>query len=135
MSVIINTLRVEDWDEFPNFSREEFDHGGPEMALSFLVSLQQARTICENLCKDAGEEVIPFIINSGSRSKERNRQVGGKPDSSHLIGHACDIRAISSRDRFFIMKSLMLAGLPRIGSYYWGFHVDNDPRKDWNVLF
>ena len=39
-----------------------------------------------------GEEDTPIIINSGYRSPELNRKVGGSPTSNHLTGCAVDIR-------------------------------------------
>lgn len=106
-----------DWSKYPNFSRHEFDHGGPEMNEQFMGKLQLARKICAQLCKEQGYPEIPFKINSGSRSKEKNQQVGGKPDSTHLYGCACDIVAVGSRARFLIVKSLILAGFTRIFIY------------------
>ncbi len=39
-----------------------------------------------------GEGDDPIIINSGYRSWEVNKRVGGSPDSNHLVGCAADIR-------------------------------------------
>jgi hypothetical protein len=39
-----------------------------------------------------GEKDTPIIINSGYRSPELNRKVGGSATSNHLIGCAVDIR-------------------------------------------
>ncbi len=115
------------WNNYPNFSWSEFDDGGPEMHPEFMRKLQLARWICHSLCIQKGVEPIPFIITSGSRSEENNQQVGGKPDSTHLYGRACDIAAVSSRDRKLITESLMLAGFSRIGisaeDYF--IHVDD----------
>lgn len=36
----------------------------------------------------------PIIINSGYRSKELNKKVGGSPTSNHLTGCAVDIRVV-----------------------------------------
>lgn len=33
-----------------------------------------------------------LIVNSGFRTSERNKAVGGVPTSQHLVGSACDIR-------------------------------------------
>ena len=130
---------VDNWNKFPNFSRHEFDHGGSEMLLRFMIMLQEARDFARDICKEINEPEIPFVINSGSRSKERNRQVGGKPDSTHLFGCASDIRALTSREKFVIVKSLMLAGFTRIFIYPRFVHVDIGevlvtPIKHLNVL-
>ena len=120
----MSLMRVTNWNEFQNFSRREFDHGGPEMVLSFMRRLQQARDISKELCQEIGVPEIVFSINSGSRDEERNRQVGGTPDSTHLYGCACDIRALTSREKFVIVKSLILAGFTRIFIYSNFIHVD-----------
>ena len=39
-----------------------------------------------------GEEDTPIIINSGYRSPELNKKVGGSPTSNHLTGCAVDIK-------------------------------------------
>lgn len=129
-----------DWSRVPDFTSDEFDHGGPEMDEAFMLRLQTARSICRELCLEAGVPEISFVINSGSRSEKRNRQVGGKPDSTHLYGRACDIRASSSREKFFIVKSLLLAGFTRVGIYENFIHVDNGddfdtPMKKPYVIF
>ena len=43
-----------------------------------------------NLLYDDGSH--PIVINSGYRSEEVNRTVGGAPNSNHLTGCAADIR-------------------------------------------
>lgn len=106
-----------DWSRYPNFKKEKFDDGGPEMNVVFMLKLQAARYLAEILCIEKGYplSLAWFVITSGSRSEENNRQVGGKPDSTHLYGRACDIRSESSRARAIIVKSLLLAGFTRIG--------------------
>lgn len=123
------------WSEFKDFKRHEFDHGGPEMQLGFMQRLQAARDIARELCRELEIDEVKFVINSGSRDEERNRQVGGEPDSSHLYGCACDIKALSSRERFIIVKSLILAGFTRLGVYASFIHVDNDFEKVQNLIF
>jgi uncharacterized protein YcbK (DUF882 family) len=48
---------------------------------------------CEQHSWDSPEEE-PIIINSGFRSAEVNKAVGGSPSSNHLTGCAVDIRCI-----------------------------------------
>ena len=127
-----------DWTKFLNFKKESFDQGGPPMDENFMHKLQTARSLAEELCKDLGypRSSAYFVINSGSRSEEHNRQVGGKPDSTHLYGRACDIKATNSRSRFIIAKSLLLAGFTRIGIGEDFIHVDiGYPNKDIYVMW
>ena len=104
-----------DWNKYPNFSSWEFEDGGPEMHPDFMKKLQIARNIAD----------IPFNINSGSRSEDKNREVGGKPDSTHLHGRACDIDCDYSRNRFIMVSALIRAGFTRIGIGEGFIHVDD----------
>lgn len=93
--------------------------GKNKMNDGFLTKLDKARAI-------AG---VPFRISSGYRCPNHNRVVGGKPQSSHLAGHAADIVVRSSRDRFKIFKGLIEAGFTRIGVGKSFIHVDDDKNK------
>ena len=53
--------------------------------------LEQLRRRWNNLC---GEGNDPIVINSGFRSPEVNKAVGGVSTSNHLTGCAVDIRCI-----------------------------------------
>ena len=63
------------------------------------VAIENLKRLCKwlehlraqyNLLYDDGSH--PIIINSGYRSEEVNRKVGGAPNSNHLTGCAADIR-------------------------------------------
>lgn len=112
------------------FDIKEFDSpdapgSGEKMDMNFLVKLNAARGIAE----------IPFVINSGYRTKEHNKKVGGKPDSAHLKGMAVDIKVKGSRDRFIIISSLIMAGFNRIGIAKTFIHADTDSSKDREVAW
>ena len=47
---------------------------------------------CHLLLEPARQVVGPIIINSGFRSEDVNRRVGGVRNSQHLVGQAADIR-------------------------------------------
>ena len=47
---------------------------------------------CHLLLEPARNEVGPIIINSGFRSNEVNKMVGGVSNSQHMRGQAADIR-------------------------------------------
>ena len=64
------------------------------------VAIENLKNICENWLEDlrystnalySGKDQ-PIILNSGYRSPEVNKLVGGSPSSNHLTGCAVDIR-------------------------------------------
>ena len=110
------------------FTLDEFDcpslpNSGINMDSDFLNKLEQARKI-------AG---IPFKVTSGYRTKERNEQVGGVPNSSHLIGVASDIAVSSGNERYIILNALIKAGFKRLGVAKTFIHCDTDPNKPNSV--
>jgi len=115
------------------FKQSEFDSpdktgSGANMQQAFLDKLNLARDI-------AG---IPFKINSGFRTKERNAKDGGKVDSPHLFGWAADIdlpNTGGARQRFKIVQALIMAGFNRLGIANGFIHVDCDPTKDKDCIW
>lgn len=113
-----------------HFNISEFDSpdkkgSGKNMDKTFLSMLDEARHIAN----------IPFKINSGYRTKERNKKVGGVKSSSHLKGLACDISCIDSRSRFIILNALIDAGFTRIGIAKTFIHCDIDIDKVQQVIW
>lgn len=49
------------------------------------------KILCSEVLDQAREDYGPMIVNSGFRSKEVNKLVGGKANSYHLTGKAADI--------------------------------------------
>lgn len=78
---------------------------------------------------------VPFVITSGYRCKNHNKEIGGSPTSSHSKGLAADIKCNTSRERFKIIQTLLLAGFTRIGVGKNFIHCDIDKEKDSNVLW
>lgn len=78
---------------------------------------------------------IPFHINSAYRTKEKNSEVGGRPNSSHLRGLAVDIKAADSRTRFKVLNALITVGFNRIGISDTFIHVDLDLEKNGQVIW
>jgi uncharacterized protein YcbK (DUF882 family) len=117
--------------ELKYFKLEEFDSpdfkgSGINMDSDFLTMLDNARHIAQ----------IPFKINSGYRTKERNESLANsKPNSSHLKGKAADISCKGSRERWIILDSLIKAGFNRIGIADTFIHVDSDESKSPNVIW
>jgi uncharacterized protein YcbK (DUF882 family) len=113
-----------------HFTHSEFDSpdqkgSGKNMQQSFLNMLDDAREIAD----------ISFIVNSGFRTKQHNKKVGGKSGSSHLKGYAVDLKAKDSRSRFIMLHALIAVGFTRIGIGKTFIHVDNDPNKDPQVTW
>lgn len=112
------------------FHHSEFDspdikNSGLLMDNDFVLLLNEARKMAN----------IPFIINSGYRSKSHNKKVGGTKDSSHLKGLAVDILCTNSRDRYLIINSLVKCGFHRIGIRKDFIHVDMDEQKGNQVIW
>lgn len=106
------------------FKPHEFDspdelYSGLKMSLSFLLKLDEARGI-------AG---VPFKINSGYRTVNHNKSIGGSPTSSHLKGIAVDIACNSDIDAIKIVAALTEAGIKRIGVGPGFIHCDYDLDK------
>jgi zinc D-Ala-D-Ala carboxypeptidase len=76
----------------------------------------------------------PFIINSGFRCKQNNKDIGGSPDSAHLSGIAADIKTSDSTERFKILRALITCGFSRIGIYDAHIHVDVDYNNKPNKI-
>lgn len=106
--------------EISEFDSPDAPGSGFNMQASFINRLVTAREI-------AG---VPFRINSGYRTPEHNRKVGGTPGSSHLTGWAADIAVKDNRERGVILNALIRAGFSRIGIGKTFLHVDSDPSKN-----
>jgi len=111
-----------------HFSLSEFDcpslpNSGKNMDINFLYKLDHAREL-------AG---ISFKITSGYRTKEHNAEVGGVPNSSHLIGVAADIAVGSGKERYIILNALIKAGFKRLGVAKTFIHCDTDESKPNSV--
>ena len=78
---------------------------------------------------------VPFVINSGYRTRAHNRKVNGAKQSSHLNGMAADIACTDSRQRAYIIGGLLDAGFNRIGIGATFIHVDNDLEKPEDVIW
>lgn len=109
-----------------HFTLDEFacKHCGENhISLDFASRLDSAREF-------AG---VPFIINSGYRCEEHDKNIGGK--GNHPTGMAADILCSSSGDRFRIVQSLLAAGFTRVGIGANFVHVDIVPDKPSKVMW
>ena len=113
------------WFTAAEFASPDQPNSGQEMDSTFIYLLDSARTI-------AG---VPFTINSGYRTKHRNRIVGGVAGSSHTKGLAADIKVKSGRDRKIILEALQEVGFNRFGIGSTFIHVDLDSTKPADVIW
>jgi zinc D-Ala-D-Ala carboxypeptidase len=112
------------------FEYSEFDSPDEKgsyinMDVDFLNKLAKARQSAS----------IAFKITSGYRTPSHNEKVGGVPSSSHTKGHAVDIYAPTSRQKYIIINALLQAGFDRIGVAKNFIHVDDDPTKAEAVIW
>jgi len=94
----------------------------------------------EMLDKARGFAGIPFVITSGCRTIQKNKQVGGKIDSCHLEKNKCsavDIRVRNSQERWKIVNAGIKAGFTRIGIAETFVHFDSckDTRHPDKVIW
>lgn len=78
----------------------------------------------------------PMIVNSAYRTPERNKAVGGAPNSQHLLGRAFDISMANHDPELFVMAA-RTAGFRGIGLYHRSnfIHIDIGPARSWGEPF
>ena len=79
----------------------------------------------------------PIIINSGYRSKEHNKKVGGVENSLHLIGLAVDIhvKGLNSKILYLVMENLIkrkIISNGGLGLYDTFVHYDLGDVRRWD---
>lgn len=111
--------------EYKEFDSPDLEGSYKLMDVDFLNMLAEAREIANT----------PFKITSGYRTESHNEKVGGVIGSSHTLGHAADIYAPLSTQKFRMMEALIEVGFTRIGVSKNFIHVDNDPSKSPLVLW
>ena len=113
-----------------NFSLHEFQctgsgplHEHVQLDENLLQRLQRLRTSIGH----------PIIINSAYRCPERNRQVGGSPNSQHMTGRAVDIRVNGMTPRQVAAEAEKI-GFQGIGIYRTFVHLDTrtGAKARWN---
>lgn len=77
----------------------------------------------------------PLVVASGIRTPERNKQVGGVKNSSHLLGYAVDWRDIFDDYLIQFLDAAWSAGFRRFGIMATGIHTDDDPTKTSPALW
>ena len=112
------------------FNYDEFDSpdelgSGKHMDQDLLDMIDRARALYGK----------PIVVNSGFRTKDHNKKVGGVSSSSHLKGLAIDVACVRSKDRFEMLTALLEVGFNRIGVASTFIHVDVDKNKSQNVIW
>ena len=120
-----------------NFDLTEFDSkDGAEMPAEVLCNV---RKVAENLQVLRDELGAPITVNSGYRSPEHNKRVGGATGSTHLTGHGADIvvKGYTPQQVYDTIERLQAEGRMEQGGLhaYSGFvHYDNgygNRRRRW----
>ena len=79
----------------------------------------------------------PIIVNSGYRSTEYNKKIGGAINSYHVKGQAADIRVegLNSKVLYLVIINLINAKLMKnggVGLYNDFVHYDTGTKRRWN---
>lgn len=94
-----------------NFTLQEFTHSATATAKGIdnvpdAGQVENLRRLCTRLLQPLRELYDePFAINSGFRSTELNKAVGGVPTSQHTKGQAADIRVEIPRELLRVLKT------------------------------
>lgn len=118
------------WNNIRFFTPKEFDSpdlkdSGYNMNPEFMEILDGIRKKCS----------FPFKINSGFRTEEHNKLVGGKESSAHTKGLAADIECKDSNERITIVKTALNIGITRIGIAKNFIHLDMDYNLPQQVMW
>lgn len=103
-----------------NFSLHEFECKDR----SHLVKIDEE--LIEKLQKLRDMLGKPIIVNSGYRTSEYNKRIGGALKSQHMLGTAADIR-VSKMAPSEVAKYAQQVGFRGIGIYDTFVHVDTRP--------
>lgn len=115
-----------------NFRLSEFASkcGSSEIKLNLLLveKLQLLRDRVNEVRKKRGLREVGIRINSGYRTEQHNKAVGGHSESLHTKGTAVDISIDHNVDEVVRMALELFQG---IGVYSWGLHLDLGESKVW----
>lgn len=110
-----------------NFSKQEFE--SKDGALMGTVALHNVKKLAENLQRLRDFLGVPIHINSGYRSFEHNKRIGGRKGSFHVKGMAADIAVKNMKPkkvRKAILELIKVGGMSEggIGLYNGFVHYD-----------
>lgn len=129
----IHYTEVKNW-RWPNFSRAEIackqvSKKGNCYCGGSIVIDEHSMDCLQRFRNIVG---IPFSPNSAYRCAVHNRNVGGSPNSQHLLGRAFDIPIKKGMDRATIHRAAKKAGFTGFGDYDNFVHVDTGPARYWD---
>lgn len=110
-----------------NFSKSEFESkDGLPMPDSVLANIKELATNLQVLRNYLGQ---PITINSGYRSPNHNKRIGGAKNSQHVKGNAADIvvKGHTPKDVYLAIEKLINAGEMKqggLGLYLTFVHYD-----------
>lgn len=91
------------------FDLEEF--ASPDADFFPITVLNNIDMLASNLQTLRHHIGIPIHINSGWRTPEHNKKVGGLPNSQHLLGKAADLRTnLTPKELHAAIEELILEG-------------------------
>ena len=112
------------------FTYKEFD--SPDVQGSGQMMSKELLSKLDMVREEFGK---PIHINSGYRTEDHNKKVGGTPNSSHIKGLAADISCKNSVDRFKLIDLFINHRITRIGVADTFIHVDIDKDKSQHVMW
>lgn len=115
---------------WPSFSPQELACRGTGKLMIVPEAMDKLQALRDRLGK-------PMIINSGYRSPEHNRAVGGAAGSMHMQGIAFDVR-MDNHDPDAYIAAALAVGFKGIGTYPKQNFVHVDARRDranWGTPF
>lgn len=90
--------------------------------------------LLDNLREEFG---LPMNVNSGFRCSKHNKNIGGSPNSKHLVGLACDISTdnFNAENKYKLIHLAFDFGVSGIGIYERFVHLDLRSRKTsfWRI--
>ena len=118
-----------------NFSLSEFEsNDGATTPEDVLLNLQKVAKQLQILRDYTGRSIT---VNSGYRSPEHNKRIGGSKNSQHKLGKAADIviKGMKPYETYALIENLVDKGVLKIGglgSYNTFTHIDiRDNKARW----
>ena len=89
------------------------------------VEIERLKILCEKVLQPLRDQFnAPIIVNSGYRSQQVNKAVGGVPTSQHLKGESADITAGSREQNKRLFEIIKTMEFDQVISYDYRFiHV------------